>query len=429
MFRKRGVVLVNMRMTRSLLVVALLLLLPPAARTQDPATPAAAASQAQQGDVLWYGKAPPGWGGVVTDMKLIAPNVGWAERGGRLYWTKDNGATWKDITPPIQDIGPIFFLDIRRGWATVGNRAFPSSDEPQFDVASTANAGATWSVTHATLSLKDYEISHDAVSYDQGSRIVFADPLHGWMNVQAGGQTMNGWFNFLLVTSDGGRTWHPAPDALVLEEADILLVTPNDGWMVGGEDVPNDKLYATSDGAKSWREVSLGAPKEILPVDQPAYDLPVFEDSKHGFVAVTYTGGSGVKSAAVLFATVDGGRTWTADRILKNLAEPGMVGDKPQSTMGGSTWITAVAPDGNLILSNLDPGVRVSADTSAGADRWDRGRPRKLSFVSPTQGWLLKLNGELLSTMDGGVTWTTLTPGPQPHVIQPHGSFVPRPAS
>ena len=28
----------------------------------------------------------------------------------------------------------------------------------------------------------------------------------------------------------------------------------------------------------------------------------------------------------------------------------------------------------------------------------------------------------LMSTTDGGATWKTLTPGPQPHVIQPHGN-------
>jgi hypothetical protein len=44
-----------------------------------------AAGKAQGADVLWYGKAPPGWGGVVGGMKLMAPGVGWVLRGGRLY--------------------------------------------------------------------------------------------------------------------------------------------------------------------------------------------------------------------------------------------------------------------------------------------------------------------------------------------------------
>jgi hypothetical protein len=82
-------------MTRSLLVVALLLLPSPGVKAQ---------------------------GGAVTDIKLIATNVGWAERGGRLYWTNDNGANWKDITPPGDGtIGGIFFLDGEKGWMTINH--------------------------------------------------------------------------------------------------------------------------------------------------------------------------------------------------------------------------------------------------------------------------------------------------------------------
>src|SRR5208337_664357 len=109
-----------MKMTCSLLVVALLLLSPRVwAQAQNSPggslTPDAAASKAHGGDVLWYGKAPPDWGGVVGRMKLIAPGVGWAERGKRFYWTTDNGANWKDITPPSssdldEHISDFYFL-------------------------------------------------------------------------------------------------------------------------------------------------------------------------------------------------------------------------------------------------------------------------------------------------------------------------------
>jgi hypothetical protein len=358
-------------------------------------------------------------------MKLLAPGVGWAEREQRLYWTTDNGANWTDITPPIEGIADIFFLDTQRGWATIKRDGPPSSDEIQIDLASTADAGATWSVRHVTLSLKDYQISSDDVSDYKGGPIAFVDPLHGWMGVELGGLSMNGWWNFLLVTSDGGRTWRPAPEPPILKRADALLVTPNDGWMTGDQDFFRDKLYVTRDGAKSWKEVSLAAPKEVLPADQPAYDLPVFEDSKHGFAAVTYSGGDHVKSAAVLFATVDGGRSWNADRILKNL-EPSNGGEILQSAVAGSTWVSAVAPKRQLMLSTLGPGAKINANASAGADRWSRFQPRQLSFVSPTQGWVIDGDGDFLSTADGGATWTKLLPGPQPHVIHPQGSFTPR---
>lgn len=120
---------VVMRMTRILSVVVLMLLLATGVWAQGSPrgsiTPQAAPSKAQGADVLWYGNVPPGWGGVVTSMKLLAPGVGWAERGGRYYWTSDDGANWKDITPPISpdlQVDPaegnpydLFFVDAHQG--------------------------------------------------------------------------------------------------------------------------------------------------------------------------------------------------------------------------------------------------------------------------------------------------------------------------
>ena len=106
----------------------------------------------------------------------------------------------------------------------------------------------------------------------------------------------------------------------------VVLLTPEEGWMVGGEH--DDDLHVTRDGAKSWQTISLPAPKEISPAKFSTADVPVFEDSKHGFVAVTYAGGH--QSAAVLFATDDGGRSWKPDRVL---SEPGGNVRGPRSTV------------------------------------------------------------------------------------------------
>ena len=216
---------------------------------------ALAASPSQAADVLWYGKAPPGWGGVVTNMKLMAPNVGWAERAGRLYWTTDNGTHWKDITPPGDGRrASIFFLNPSTGWITI-NHTEPKPDEFESDIAATTDAGETWSRTTISLPPKEYGISDMPYTGGAGT-VAFADPMHGWMTVGFGGETPNSWSSFLLVTSDSGRTWSRAANAPELSETQLLLVTPNQGWLFGVDHDTNRRLYVTRDGARSWQEVA-----------------------------------------------------------------------------------------------------------------------------------------------------------------------------
>lgn len=186
--------------------------------------------------------------------------------------------------------------------------------------------------------------------------------------------------------------------------------------MAGGAN--DEELHVTRDGAKSWQTVSLPAPKEIYPAIYPTCDVPVFEDDKHGFVAVTYSGGNGDKSAAVLFATDDGGRSWKPDRILANLEEKA-VGQRMPSTVADSTWITARVWDYPPALTALGVGARVRASIDPVSHFSGYFQVYQLSFATPTQGWIIVGDGELRSTTDGGATWTTLLPGPQPHVIHP----------
>jgi photosystem II stability/assembly factor-like uncharacterized protein len=372
---------------------------------------ALAASPSQAADVLWYGKAPPGWGGVVTNMKLMAPNVGWAERGVRIYWTTDNGANWTDMTPPTpaagENIADIFFLDVHHGWVL-----FAKYDEPQskFDLAYTGDTGATWSARHVVLPENEGTLA-------PSGRIAFADELHGWMvlNTATSSAIQAG---TLLLTSDGGRTWRDSPTDPG-GQGPILLVTPEQGWLVG--DGQEEELHVTRDGAKTWQTVSLPAPKEIYPAIYPTSDVPVFEDDKHGFVAVTYTGGYGDKAAAVLFATEDGGLTWKPDRILVNLEE-GSVGERLPTTVADSTWITARVSAHRPTLTALSAGARMRATIDPVSLFSGYFQVSQLSFATPRQGWIRDNGGNLLSTTDGGATWADISPGPKPHVINPVNS-------
>ena len=245
-----------------LLIAALMLGLSASARAQVTCPSAAQAQPAKSppksGEVYWYGAAPPGLGGVVTKMKLLAPGVGWAMRAQHLYWTTDNGANWMDITPTRPDsyhnnypwnIVDGFFLDASSGWILFAHYDEPT---PEFAMASTNNAGATWSV-------RPVAIPANAGNLDPQGRIAFADALHGWIEVDLDTAAFHA--GTLFMTSDGGRTWQ-RPPADPGGQGPIFLVSREVGWMVGDGD--NSQLYVTRDGSKSWQMVSLpGAQRDL----------------------------------------------------------------------------------------------------------------------------------------------------------------------
>ena len=137
-----------------------------------------------------------------------------------------------------------------------------------------------------------------------------------------------------------------SPEGAPAIEADILLVTPKECWLAGGPG--SSELYVTRDGGKTFEHVELTAQPELAPRDADArYAPPTFIDRNRGFVPVTYTfggaaGGTAEKSAAVLFATEDGGRSWKPDRMLLNLAP--IYGVIPSAmSIVDSTWVTAAS--------------------------------------------------------------------------------------
>ena len=232
---------------------------------------------------------------------------------------------------------------------------------------------------------------------------------------------MNTWWSFLLVTSDGGRSWKQARHAPSLADADLLLVTANEGWLFGlSEDSPFKVLSVTRDGANSWQTVTLEAPKEIASANCSVMDLPTFEDARHGFLHVNCLTGEPPESklAMVLFATEDGGRTWRKNRMITNLDYDARE-QYGLSIVVGSDWIFATFGGRHPDLFKVGAGATINIGANASDPGPPYSRADEVSFATPAQGWAIVGNGVLMSTTDGGATWTTLTPGPQPHIIDP----------
>jgi photosystem II stability/assembly factor-like uncharacterized protein len=332
----------------------------------------------------------------VIAMKMLAPGVGWALADQHLFWTTDNGANWKDITPARragseEHISYVFALGAHDIWLLYAQHGDPVC---KFDLAHSGDTGATWSWIPVRL---PPELQHGLAG--EGT-LAFVDDRHGWMILNSAKVGAGA----LLVTSDGGGDWRDTHDDDPGGRGPVVLITPEEGWMVGGEH--DDDLHVTRDNAKSWQTISLPAPKEISPARFHTADVPVFEHSKHGFVAVTYAGGH--QSSAVLFATDDGGRSWKQDRVLAGL-EQTSEGHRVQSSIVGDVWLIAKVSNHRPIITALRAGARMRAAIDPASHSSGYFGVDQISFITPSQGWVL-VDAELLSTTDGGATWTDITP-------------------
>jgi photosystem II stability/assembly factor-like uncharacterized protein len=343
----------------------------------------------------------------INKFQLLAPTTGWASTGNRLLWTTDSGAHWKDISPPNRHglrYADVFFLDPDTGWVLFPNAPQGDAQTAQNDtntqaghwerdwafyVAATTDGGRTWTESHVQMPKSN---DNTPILNDNGN-LTFVDKLHGWLELEH--QTGSAFsYGSLMVTDDGGKTWR-------MSDSDPgfygnIRVTPNgEFWALGGTD---DDLVVRHQGEKDFHDFSLPSPKEISPGMAPVYSLPVFEDDHHGYEAVTYVGPRGVKSSAALFETVDGGRTWSSDRMLSNLPEEVAI----SSTIADSTWVVPfTSRDSQPRLIKIHRNDRVIAPSLQSKSEFGNC---SASFAGPNDGWI-SCSGKLFSTSDGGGSW------------------------
>jgi len=195
----------------------------------------------------------------------------------------------------------------------------------------------------------------------------------------------------LLRTTDGGRTWRDVTPGAATGTPIASAITPKSGlgglptdlavrgssaaWLV----VPVDhgvKVFATTDRAAHWRSATItmpASPLVLLGTD--------FVDLKHGWLAVNLGGGAAGSMDVEVYATSNGGTSW-------QLASGAAVYAKGHGRTPLGGWKTGLAfstaRHGWLSGGSNANGVWLYASTTAGRS-W-----HAVTLAAPAAGPLLK---------------------------------------
>ena len=196
---------------------------------------------------------------------MVNLTTGWAigyvssPNDSQIFKTSDGGKNWKSVTPPEPNRSgkhaAAFFQDANRAW--VNYSLPPSNTKPgDFSVWRTTDGGATWKASTTSLS----GLTMDYFTTDQ---IGFFDANNGWLWSTLG-VGMSHTYVAVYTTSDGGATWKlvVSPDKNNLQMScgknGVWFRDATHGYMAGNcfGVIKGLYLYATSDGGATWSTVA-----------------------------------------------------------------------------------------------------------------------------------------------------------------------------
>ena len=361
-------------------------------------------------------------------LQMLTPSDGWAETvnltdTSRVLKTVDGGQTWSDVTPALIPAGSLreFFLSETSAWAFNFN-------DPSSSLAHTTDGGLTWQKLPPLPVPTDFTVT----------AITFQDENTGWFEFASPGAGSDdiGYF----ITHDGGQTWsqvrlsappdHPdlalgAIDGTLhtcMMCRDVIYFDPARVMVVYGDlsapGTPSNTLTLSisQDLGRTWKNLTLTPPASGIINENELPFPPVFFGPKDGllpFGFAKYDSSMNIsQTQLILYATHDGGLTWTAagnslvpnvdvlkSQSLVDIVSPQVVffpcgSDLCVKQDGGKTW--------QILKSNLNFNPNNGAEYV-----------QTIDFVSSTTGWAITTDGtndNLWKTLDGGVTWQKLSP-------------------
>jgi photosystem II stability/assembly factor-like uncharacterized protein len=287
-------------------------------------------------------------------VAFVNAKTGWAVGdGGTILRTMDGGASWSHETSGTsQHLSGVMFTDATSGWA-VGYYG---------TILHTSDGGVTWAAQTGGTSEPLYSVN-------------FADANNGWAVGESG---------LILQTSYGGANWIAQESGTSWHITTVTFADAKLGWAVG----EHGTILNTSDGGASWTAQARGRTPSLTSV--------AFADSNTGWA---------VGAGGTILHTSDGGASWKAQdggtgRHLYGVA----------FTDRNSAWAVG---DHGTILHTSDGGVN-----------WQRQKGtfrslaeivpdfsgtspdlRGVAFADAKSGWAVGLDGTIIQTPDGGVTW------------------------
>jgi photosystem II stability/assembly factor-like uncharacterized protein len=227
--------------------------------------------------------------------------------------------------------------------------------------------------------------------------VLVKDNLYGVKALSASEAWTVGNFGSIYHTTDGGRTWEPSESGTKVPLFAVDFVTgpggqATEGWAVG----KSSTILHTANGGRTWKRQASAVPVEKHLFYVEAIDArTVWAVGDWGAIEVTH----------------DGGATWE-DRSLGTITvKVDESASRVTSTLTDDVILYAVSfPDPRHGFVVGEFGTVLA--TSDGGTTWEKrevGTEKTLfgaRFTSAEEGWAVGIDGLILHTRDGGWTWT-----------------------
>jgi photosystem II stability/assembly factor-like uncharacterized protein len=345
----------------------------------------------------------------IGEAGLVAPNLGWAMNGLALWWTRDGGGHWRVMTPPqvastgdvVARVVDIAAVDDRHVWisgADIQGDKLVNGSTRHMAIERTRDGGRTWqaSIPPGCLGCAGADLS-------------FVDARTGFALVVAAPHDRR-----LFETRDGGASWTRVAGNIP-PAGPMRFVNARKGWVVSEPvRIGGGLVYRTADGGRHWQRVTFPTPPPYRGLAATA-GVPRFFNAREGVVPVRYRDRTRAQHV-VVYATGDGGRTWSprlapvaADLRAQSWGIPEAL---PFSAATAESWFLF---SGHNLYSTRDAGRTwsVTRTVAPKAPRvWD------VYFTSPLDGWAIfapvvtgpRAGSALVETSDGGRHWVPLVP-------------------